>query len=269
MGVVLNGFIIQVVFFVLVVLVFGFLIATLNKIFYKIVNYNRFILYSTGFIGTPIHELSHLLMAVVFLHKIEKVSFFQISDDGVLGYVSHSYNPRNIWAQLGNFFIGIAPLISGAGLVYLVTSFLMPEAYEVIKTSVITFSSSFGTSIDLSLISQIFVLGKDFVLAILNNITSAWMFILYLVIMLSLSLHMNLSNLDIKGALKGLPFFLLVLAIVNVVFYLIKQYTMFSDFMINAGIYMVATMIISLIFSLVLVLIALIGRIIIKLIFRK
>jgi len=268
MVVLLNGFFICLIYFGLVVLLFGFLIALLNKTFYKLVNYNRFILYSTGLIGTPIHELSHLLVALIFGHKITEVSFFRISNDGVLGYVNHSYNKRNLWAQLGNYFIGIAPLISGAGLVYLVTYLLMPQSYGIISDSINTFVSHFEPQLSFSLINDIFGLGKDFVVAIANNITNIWLFILYIIIMLSLSLHMNLSNADIKGSLKGLPYFLLVVAILNVIFYFIN-YSGFLNTVVYLGTYMIATMVISLIFSLVLVSIAGIIRLLRKLIFKR
>ena len=66
-----TNFIYQLVFTVGVIVVFGLIIALCRKAFYKIVGDNATkILLATGVVGTPIHELSHALMCVVFGHKI-------------------------------------------------------------------------------------------------------------------------------------------------------------------------------------------------------
>ena len=43
------------------------------------------------------------------------------------GYVEHSYNPRNLWARLGNLFIGIGPIFSGLGVVVLLLWLCFPN----------------------------------------------------------------------------------------------------------------------------------------------
>ncbi|MDZ4957447.1 hypothetical protein GNF51_17080, partial [Clostridium perfringens] len=42
---------------------------------------------ATNFIGTTIHELSHYIMCIIFLHKVDKVKLFsfKLNDSGVLG----------------------------------------------------------------------------------------------------------------------------------------------------------------------------------------
>lgn len=68
----------------------------------------------TGWLGTPIHELSHAAMCVLFRHRIDDISLFEPDHRaGRLGYVRHSFRHGNWFEELGNFFIGIAPLIGG------------------------------------------------------------------------------------------------------------------------------------------------------------
>ena len=76
------SFLLQVAFTVGIIFLFGWLIALCNKVFYS--NFGRYghiVCYITGFIGTPIHELSHALFCLIFGHKILEIKLFQISDD--------------------------------------------------------------------------------------------------------------------------------------------------------------------------------------------
>ncbi|MDV9567654.1 hypothetical protein RHI25_18695 [Clostridioides difficile] len=57
----------------------------------------------TGAIGTFVHELSHLIMCLIFMHKINSVKFFrpiESKNDGILGYVSHSYKKKIIFIKV-------------------------------------------------------------------------------------------------------------------------------------------------------------------------
>lgn len=86
-----------------------------------------------GGLGVMIHELSHLLMALVFGHHIVD---FQLlvppwklnpqADGQALGYVVHQ-GKNNWWSKAGNVFIGLAPLFGGTLVLWLVTYFGWPE----------------------------------------------------------------------------------------------------------------------------------------------
>lgn len=69
----------------------------------------------TGWLGTPIHELSHLVACWVFGHRVEAVALFSPDpQSGRLGYVHHSYRAGHYWQELGTVFIATAPLAGGA-----------------------------------------------------------------------------------------------------------------------------------------------------------
>ncbi len=120
------------IFFVL-----GFVLAELEK--WTLSLYRRTIgwqgILFTAWLGTPFHELSHLLMAKLFNHHIIQVAFFKPKEaTGELGYVNHSYNPKSIYQNLGNFFIGAAPTLLGVPALGLITYFVLPGGKELIHT---------------------------------------------------------------------------------------------------------------------------------------
>lgn len=82
----------------------------------------------TGWIGVPLHELSHLLMARLFGHRIVAWKIFDPDPStGTLGYVWHAYRRRNLWQLAGNLFIGMAPLVSGAAVLLLCLAWMAPS----------------------------------------------------------------------------------------------------------------------------------------------
>ena len=182
----------------------GFIIALLNKGFYR--NFGSSALtvcYVTGFIGTPVHECSHALMCLIFGHKITDMKLFQIgAEDGTLGYVEHSYNPRNLYHRIGTFFIGVAPVTVISFLLYLLSNWLTPGMVDDLMS--VSFRGTFFGAI-----------GDIFVILGSNAIT--WQFWVYLVLAVFLSLHMTLSGADIKNSLMGMLFLMLPLLAVDIV----------------------------------------------------
>lgn len=198
------------------ILVLGSFIKFITKKIYSSVGTtSKYFCYFTGAIGTPIHEFSHALFCVIFRHKIIEIKWFQTnSEDGVLGYVNHSYNPKNIYQQIGNFFIGIAPIIVISSLVFAFAYFIIPEmALCLIKIS---------TTSSLNLTITSFVsLSLDYLLTVISY-TSTVEFWLFFILTSIVCLHMSLSKEDVKGALKGVSYLLVLLVLVNIILFLIS-----------------------------------------------
>ena len=262
LDIILN-ILVQLLYFIGVIVAVGFIIALLNRLFYKVVNYNRMVCYATGFLGTPIHELGHALFCVIFLHKINEIKLFQIDESsGTLGYVNHSYNPKNIYHLIGNYFIGIAPILCGTVVIYLATRFMLPTTYTEIASYVDTFVTQQGNGLSWSIFANIFVVLGKMVVSVFSAISQGILWWVYILLVFCISLHMNLSGADIKGSLKGLPFVVLLIVIPNLIlgFAWASGYRSFVHFMNVAGSFLMSTLLLSLIFSAITVAIGAIVR---------
>jgi len=168
----------------------------------------------TGWLGTPIHELSHAAMCVVFRHRIKDIALFEPDlKTGRLGYVEHSFIPGNWFQEAGNFFIGMAPLIGGSLALGFVLWLFFPEsAAEMIQAS---------QASDQPTISQLFDAISNLLQQLLSpaNLAS-WKFWLFIYFVLCIGGHMAPSKSDYNGASRGvfLVVGLLVLALFLVSF---------------------------------------------------
>lgn len=117
-------------------------------------------------LSTPLRELGHAAMAMLTFHRIEDFCFLNLYDpDGELGFVEHSYNPRNPVAVLGNFLYALGPMLMGLGTVLLVFLVcfhgVLPPFFEQIA-ALGESGTGFGAyaKAALSLIPQMFTAGK-------------------------------------------------------------------------------------------------------------
>ena len=222
---IISNFLYQLIFTVGVVVAFGLLIALCRRGFCKIVGENGpKILLITGIVGTPIHELSHALMCLIFGHKIEEIKLYQPnSDDGTLGYVNHSYNPKNFYHQIGNFFIGVAPIICGSGALLLLMRVLVPDVYSEV-TSELQFISILSTDFfDLSTYAGYLDLFWEIITDIFDftNVGNAFWWI-FIILSLMISSHLELSTADIKGGLRGFLYIGGALLIVDIILFIVS-----------------------------------------------
>lgn len=210
---------IETVYFVGMIVLVGLLLGVLrNK---SIINFQRSFgskaVMITGIIGVPIHELSHAIFALLFRHKITKIKLLQKPDEnGIMGYVQHSYNQGSIYQQVGNFFIGIAPIFGGVFSIITLMRFIIPQAYN--RFINILVKSLQVTVLNKSTIEGIMnsYLGLVKVIFSLKNFENPY-FYMFLFIAICISSHISLSSADIKGAFTGLWIIFLILFMLNTI----------------------------------------------------
>lgn len=244
---ILLSFLAQIAVTLGAIFAFGFLIALCNRRFYA--NFGskaQHVCYITGFVGTPVHECSHALFCLIFFHKITEIKLFQINaDDGTLGYVSHSYNPKNIYQKAGNLFIGIAPIVVIAALLYLFARLIMPET--MVEMSVYAGSLTFAGGAEY-FFETVFDIIKTFFVA-----ATTWQWWVFVLVGMLFALHMTLSGADIKGALSGLVIVLVAIFVVDVILGLVGGGVLssFNEVVFTAGAYLDMFLSLALIISLV------------------
>lgn len=173
----------------------------------------------TGFIGTVVHEFSHYILCLVFGHKVTEVAWFRPirgMQDGVLGYVQHSYNPTNLYQQIGNFFIGIAPLLLGSVFIFLLFKICLPKSArqfsELMTENMRGLTSSFTIGNILRLIVR--QTGSLFKVLFTKENIKKPIFWIFLFMVYSISTHMSLSFADLQGALVGLGTILIGITVI-------------------------------------------------------
>lgn len=210
------------------IIIFGFILYVLSsmtrRIFAKTLS-PKAELYITGWIGTPIHELSHALFCIIFNHQINDIKLFTAKSD-TIGYVLHSYDSRSWYQQIGNFFIGVGPIIIGTIIVYILFLILAPELkYDIFYIKID--KSSDILNMALSGISNIFIsilnIFANIVKSVIDNRSfkniGFWIFV-YLSI--AVASHMELSPADISHAWKGMLFIFACSLILNTFLLTIK-----------------------------------------------
>ena len=156
----------------------------------------------TGWLGTPIHELSHALMCRVFQHRIEDIALFEPDQEsGRLGYVKHSFRKGNWFQELGNLFIGIAPLLGGSIVLAVLLWIFFPDAASDAIESTRADHDGDAFAKMFAIVGALF--GNILTIANLGTVRF-WTFI-YLV--LCVGSHMAPSGSDYRGASRGVYWF--------------------------------------------------------------
>ena len=264
---VIVNVLLQMFYFVGSVYIVGFLIAQLSKAFYRMFA-SKTLCYVLGVIGTPIHEISHAIMCLIFGHKIVDMKLFQVDEnDDKLGYVSHSYNPKNPYHQIGNYFIGVAPILVGTVIICVLMWLMIPSAFNEISSYIndIALTSSGGFSF------EIFGSALGIIKALFTNISEGIMWFVFVAIVICISMHMSLSGADIKGSIKAIPLILIILALVNFAISFISPstYTDFVGAMNIGGAYLISVLLLALLFAIFVVLIALVFKLVISIFSRR
>jgi hypothetical protein len=159
-----------------------------------------------GWIGTPIHELSHYIMCILFRYEILDMKLFRPikgKKDGLLGYVTYRTRSNNLHQKIGEFFVGIAPMIGGSLIIYGLFRLLMSNLY----TNLISINDFNLNNI------------MDVIIHTEYNIPKL---ILFLILSISISMHMSISKEDLKNAIYGIFWLEIIIVILSVIFTLIN-----------------------------------------------
>ncbi len=263
---IIYNVIFQIFLFILLIYIIGYVISLINRTFYKYTGGGMAVCLATGFIGTPIHELSHASMCLLFGHKIEDMKLFQTDDaNGVLGYVSHSYNRKNPYHIIGNYFIGVAPIFMGAVVLYFLMKALIPMAFEEINASIEALVAVQENGITTDIIGMLFDVCVGAFVSMFT-VDFSYKTVIFLVICLCIALHMNLSGADIKGSLGAIPIIIILLFAVNTALYYIS-YDLYLGYLGGVsfiGSYLLSLLALSLVFSFIILVIGLIFKIIFR-----
>lgn len=215
----------------------------------------RIVFHITSLIGTPIHELSHAIMCIVFGHKIKRISLFTGTTDEnePLGYVEHSYNPKNIFQTVGGFFIEFAPLVGGVSLIVLLMHCLIPSVFKEYfqQLGFIPYLSSDFFSIDTYREIWAFILKLQKIVFAESNYSNVlwWVFIF---LSFSIVLHMDLSIDDLKSGVKGFIITCCLIAVFDFACFFIRKdiIAFFNKLLMTWAITSIGFMSIVLVFSL-------------------
>lgn len=246
-----------------VYIVFGFIMNWVeqlnNQLIYGTVGYIGIVI--TGFVGTVVHEFSHFILCLLFRHQVVEVAWFRPIEgmkDGVLGYVSHSYDRGSIYQQIGNFFIGIAPILVGSLIVMLLYQLFLPKSAKTFRERMnsnlrkATVSFSLGGIIML-LIQQT---GALFTSLFSKENMKKPFFWVFLFVTYSITSHMSLSFADLEGAMAGLIVLLGIVAVISFVLALFQvPFRKCASALIRYNAFVISIFSIGLSFSMVMLLI--------------
>jgi len=200
--------------------VFGLLINFLSKFTYHSMEraFGIRSAYILAWLGTPIHELGHSLFCLIFFHKIVEMKLFSPDPvQGTLGYVKHTWDKKNPWQVLGNFFIGVGPIILGSLVLFGVFYLLIPGSSnvwsDIMAQSKALDSHAVGSYFRLWGSSSVELLKIIFTLSNL----AGWRFWVFLYLAVCISSNVRLSWADFKHTLSGLGCVILPFLLLNLI----------------------------------------------------
>lgn len=166
-----------------------------------------------GWFGIFCHELSHLVVALLFGHHIASVRLLkrphpdQLGADGradlALGYVNHTWNQNSAYQRIGNLFIGIAPIFGCSLVLLALMAGLLPGLFQGILTLM-----THPLALDWTGFRQ----------ALAHPTDRWWRWLIMLVIAINISVGgFDLSAADLSNSRLGLIGFILTLVLITVV----------------------------------------------------
>jgi hypothetical protein len=166
--------------------------------------------------GVVIHELGHAFFCVIFGHRIVRMNLFRPQPDGTLGFVQHSYNPKSLYQQFGNFFIGTGPIWFGTAIVYALSRFVLGSSLPHGGVSIATGDAAGSLAHTPALLAAVLDASWQVFLSMLHwPAISGWALALVFYLIFCIGSHITLSRPDIDGAAKGFALLVGVLLIAD------------------------------------------------------
>lgn len=166
-----------------------------NELYYRSVGFfrSRWTLL-TAMVGTPVHELAHAGMVLLFGMKIQRMRLY-VSDpeSNTLGYVHYAYDPFSFVHRVGMVFVGLAPAIVGA---LLVSVLLIFGGLPLLTVRLRGFG--FADLLDLGLYVEIWSWYGDLFAAV-----DSWSVFAALVVSVFIGTHASPSKADMRGVFGG------------------------------------------------------------------
>lgn len=154
-------------------------------------------------LGVMIHEIGHAIFAVIFGHRVTDVTLFRPDPEtGTPGSISHAYNKRNIYQVVGNFFIGIGPIIFGTTVIFLSAKLFIGNEFCLPIQGVMIDSKIFGSLEDIWALVKNVSFGAIDMFSVLfgrTNLTN-WRFYVFLYLAMVFSILMSLLFIFLVSA---------------------------------------------------------------------
>jgi hypothetical protein len=198
--------------------IMNFLARKNEELSYKTLGQKMY-LYVFGWLGTSVHELGHAIFAILFAHKISEIKLFTPGSGKSLGQVKHSYTKGNPYQTIGNFFIGIGPILLGALLLWLATWLLFDlNAFNIAEKQGIHINHRLFTSWELVKSTGLGIFDgivNIYRVVIENHGDYWWKVVLFIYLFYAIGSSVTLSSSDIKGASRGFIYFVILLLVFN------------------------------------------------------
>lgn len=170
----------------------------------------------TAWIGTPVHELSHVLIAKFFFYRIHEIKLFQPNkENGTLGYIEYSYNKWNPWQRIGEFFVGAAPMIVGSAILFFI--FTIGIGQQNSTTGLLQLSTQSDSTIMLHTVQQSF-LGLFQKENLRSPIFWMWIYISFCIVT-----HIAPSKRDRRAMWSGFIIIIILILAANTVAYILHK----------------------------------------------
>ena len=188
-------------------------------------------LFITAWIGTPVHELSHYLAAVIANHKIIDLKLFKPNKrTGSMGYLTHSYKENDLYqAVFGNTIIAIAPFFGGAAVIYLFSTIVFPDFSLFTRNVPELYYFNFNNVTDWNTYSLVlnshlkffgFLIEKIFSIEMIGD----WKLYIFLFLMFGIANHISPSGSDFENFWQPVTILLFIIILLSLITYpLIKN----------------------------------------------